>query len=82
MDRLTESYRRRHADDVVEPFHKKKNTFCTEFVGALFEWCGVFDQKKGPYKSYYMPSDFTFEKLNHYLTNGYRFDNEGWELQC
>jgi hypothetical protein len=80
LDRMTRAYRRRYPFDCLEPFDKKSNSFCTEYAGALLEECEVFDKNKGPYKMYYLPSDFTSRKIDRYLKGPYAYNNDGWEL--
>lgn len=80
LDRLTRAYRERHILDCVRPFEKGANSFCTEYAGALLEHCQVFDKTKGPYKTFYLPSDFTLKRMGRYLTKKYNYNNEGWEI--
>lgn len=55
---------------------ERDSMFCTEWIGALYESCGVFDTSKRPLKGYYFPSDFDCDT---YFANGWRF-LDGCEL--
>jgi hypothetical protein len=80
LDRLIGARFRRRAPSDVESYRSSGGVFCTEWVGALFEFCGVFDKARAPYKTYYLPSDFTYKGCLKFLTPEYSFNNDGWEV--
>jgi hypothetical protein len=79
LDRLLKA---RRARGPTEPDYYRiaDGAFCSEWVGAFYEFCGVFDKSRSPYKNYYLPSDFNFNGCNRHLSEPYRFDNDGWEI--
>lgn len=79
FDRLLTSYRRRGLTDPPNMYHRK-GMFCTEWLGALLEFCGVFDKTQSPYRGYYLPSDFTHKRCTRFLKSGHNYGGEGFEL--
>lgn len=59
LDRILKAPRVRSYDDTGEIW-TMPGMLCTEWVGAFYEYCGVFDPEKAPYKTYYLPSDFMY----------------------
>ena len=56
-----------------------KCMFCTEWVGALLERCGVFEPSRRPYAGSYLPLDFAHDRSVAYETRGNAYDY-GYEL--
>lgn len=81
FDRILKA-RRARAPTEPDYYRTTEGVFCTEWVGIFFEFCGVFDKARSPYKSYYLPSDFGYKGCNRYLAAPtYSFDNDGWEIE-
>uniref|UniRef100_A0A6C0BN80 Peptidase n=1 Tax=viral metagenome TaxID=1070528 RepID=A0A6C0BN80_9ZZZZ len=80
LDRILGARRARCPKDPV-CYQTTTGMFCTEWVGAFYEFCGVFDRTRAPYKTYFLPSDFTYTGCERYLMPEYSFDNDGWELE-
>lgn len=61
-----------------------QGVLCTEWVGALLEFCGVFDSGASPTLGYYLPSDFTAKRSMRYcqqkMREEWRYCGEGYEL--
>lgn len=81
MDRILKARRSKLASE-PDYYRTADGVFCSEWVGAFYEFCGVFDRNSAPYKNYYSPSDFSYKGCNRYLNHqqDYRFDNDGWEI--
>ena len=80
FDRLLSSHYRRRGLTDPPNVYCRQGMFCTEWLGALLEHCGVFDWRESPYKGYYLPSDFTHGRCELFLTREYNYGGEGLEL--
>jgi len=80
IDRILNARRARCPKEPI-CYRTTEGMFCTEWVGAFYEFCGVFERSRAPYKTYFLPSDFTYKGCNRYLSPNYSFDNDGWEIE-